>query len=84
MSPIVLRIGPYRIGFYAADGTEPPHVHVESGNGRAKFWLMPVRLEWSTGYKDRELNRIERLIVDHQQSLIDDWNSYFAGANDEE
>lgn len=26
--PTVLRVGPYR-SFYAGDGDEPPHVHVE-------------------------------------------------------
>ncbi len=37
--PTVLRVGPYRFFFYASDRAEPMHVHVEGGNGSAKFWL---------------------------------------------
>src|ERR1035437_10300736 len=47
--PAVLRSGPYRFFFYSADRDEPPHVHVERGDSEAKFWLNPVRLEWSRG-----------------------------------
>lgn len=42
--PTVLRIGPSRFFFYAGDGNEPPHVHVERDDGEAKFWLEPIRL----------------------------------------
>jgi uncharacterized protein DUF4160 len=42
--PTVLRVGPYRFFFYASDRAEPVHVHVEGGDGSAKFWLAPVRL----------------------------------------
>jgi hypothetical protein len=27
--PTVLRSGPFRVFFYAGDGGEPPHVHIE-------------------------------------------------------
>lgn len=40
--PTVLRIGPYRFFFYSNEGSEPPHVHVESGGRVAKVWLVPV------------------------------------------
>ncbi len=26
---------------------EPPHVHVEKGDGEAKLWLQPVQLAYS-------------------------------------
>ena len=28
-----------RFFFYSNEGSEPPHVHVESGDGTAKLWL---------------------------------------------
>ena len=28
--------------FYAEEGTEPPHVHVDKGDGSAKLWLQPL------------------------------------------
>jgi hypothetical protein len=39
--PTVLRLGPYRFFFYAGDGVEPPHVHVERDDNTAKFRLDP-------------------------------------------
>lgn len=37
--PTVMRIGPYRLFFYSADGGEPPHIHVERDDRIAKLWL---------------------------------------------
>jgi hypothetical protein len=35
--PTILLINGYRFFFYAGDGNEPPHVHVERGDGIAKI-----------------------------------------------
>lgn len=75
--PTALRIGPYRFFFYAGDREEPPHIHVESGDNIAKFWLEPVRLQSSGGYNRRDINRIRRLVEEHRQSLMDSWNEFF-------
>lgn len=56
--PTLLRIGPYRFFIYAADCRGPAHVHVEHDNNVAKFWLKPVRLETSGGFRRNEINRI--------------------------
>ena len=77
--PTVLRSGPYRLFFYAGDGDEPPHVHVERDDCEAKFWLDPVRLDRSHGFGRHELNRIEKLVQENQEHLWDSWNEYFAG-----
>ena len=42
--PTVLRVGPSRFFFFAADRDEPHHVHVEREDKIAKYWLDPVRL----------------------------------------
>lgn len=47
--PTILRVGRSRFFFYSTDRIEPPHVHVEVGDGVAKFWLDPVRLAASRG-----------------------------------
>lgn len=75
--PTVMRIGPYRLFFYSADGHEPPHIHVERDARVAKFWLEPVRLATSGGYPRREIRDIERVVTDNQQALVDAWNEYF-------
>jgi len=77
--PTVLRSGPYRYFFYSADLDEPPHVHVERDNCEVKFWLEPVRLAGSHGFPAPELNRIERLVAESQQFLMDSWHGFFDG-----
>jgi Protein of unknown function (DUF2442)/Domain of unknown function (DUF4160) len=46
---------------------EPPYVHVERERNKAKFWLDPVRLQSSGGYKRNEINRIQRLIEENRR-----------------
>jgi hypothetical protein len=77
--PTVLRTGPYRLFFYSADREEPPHVHVEREEGKAKFWLEPVRLEKSRGFGRAEIGRIERLVAENAVLLLRSWHEYFGG-----
>ena len=77
--PTIARLGPYRIFFYANDGGEPVHVHVEREAKVAKFWLDPVRLARSGGYSRRELARIEKFLRKRVAPLIEAWNGYFRG-----
>lgn len=75
--PTVLREGPYRVFFYSADRHEPSHVHVERDANRAKFWLGPVRLARSGGFRAQELQQIERLVIAHEQLLVRAWDEHF-------
>ena len=75
--PTVLRSGPYRFFFYSADAHEPPHLHVERDENRAKFWLEPVALQSSAGFSRRELLDLYRLIFDNQVLLLNRWHDYF-------
>lgn len=77
--PTVLRVGPYRFFFYAGDRDEPLHVHVEQDDNLAKFWLDPIRLQSNRGFSRSELGRIQKLLGDHQEALIEAWNDYFRG-----
>jgi hypothetical protein len=77
--PTVLRIGPYRFFFYSADGDEPPHIHVERDDKIAKFWLDPVRLQNSGGFKRKEISRIQNIIIEHQGEILEKWHEYFNG-----
>ena len=73
----MLRVGPYRFFFYAGDGGEPRHVHVERNASRAKFWLEPVRLQESGGFRGAELNRLAALVEEHRDTLVRAWDEYF-------
>lgn len=64
----------YRFYFYMADLiNEPPHVHVDKQGNTAKYWLSPVELANSGGFKSRELRQIERLIDANLDSLLGKW-----------
>ncbi len=75
--PTVLRVGPYRLFFYSADGHEPAHIHIERDDHIAKFWLDPVRLADSGGFSRRDLRDIERVVADNQSALMGAWHDYF-------
>ena len=74
--PTLLREGPFRFFFYLGDQGEPPHVHVQRDNNIAKR-LNPVTLERSGGLRRSEIGRVERIIVEHQDSFIGEWNVRF-------
>lgn len=76
--PTVLRSGPYRFFFYSGDRDEPPHVHVERDTQIAKFWLNPLRLQDSGGFKRVELRTVERLVGEHVEELLRAWNEFFS------
>jgi hypothetical protein len=58
---------------YSGDG----HIHVEHDARVAKFWLDPVRLARSRGYRRAELGGIDRLVNEHAEKLLEAWNEHF-------
>ena len=43
----------------------------------AKFWLEPVRLQYSGGINRMEISRIQKIIQEHQRQLLEGWHEYF-------
>ncbi len=76
--PTVHREAGYVFYFYAEEGTEPPHVHVDKGDGTAKLWLDPVRLVWTEGLKVNEVRQVLRIAERQQAKLLKAWNEFFA------
>lgn len=77
--PTVLRLGPYRFFFYSNEGHEPPHIHVESADGEAKFWLDSADLAAGYGYGRAELNRIRAIVIEHRAMFLTKWSEHFDG-----
>ena len=77
MSPTILQSGPYRFFFFSSDRSEPPHVHVMRDRALAKFWLGPVRLATCVGFAKREIERLSRLVVEHEAEIRKAWHEYF-------
>ena len=77
--PTVLVIGKFRFFFFSNGWGEPVHIHVESDNKYAKFWLEPVQLAKSVGYSARKLNEIRKLVITNEELLKEKWYGYFGG-----
>jgi hypothetical protein len=75
--PTVLRSGPYRFYFWSHEPNEPPHIHVDRDNLSAKFWLNPVSLARTVGFRPHELRIIQTLVTEHQRELLEAWNGHF-------
>ncbi len=77
--PTIFRTGPYRFFFYATDRDEPPHIHVEREDKLAKFWLDPIRLQYSFGFSRVEIRRIEGIVRERHKQIMEAWHAYFRG-----
>ena len=75
--PTAMRLGKFRFFFFSNEGDEPRHIHVESGSAYAKFWLEPVDLAKSVGYKSNELAELRRIIEDRRLFLKARWDAHF-------
>ncbi len=75
--PTIFRDGPFRFFFYAGDGEEPMHVHVERDDKIAKVWLEPLRLYSSGGFKRSEISAILQTIVKNREIMVEAWDDYF-------
>jgi hypothetical protein len=75
--PTVLRQGGFRFFFFSNEGTEPPHIHVELGDGYAKFWLEPVSLSASKDLKSVDLKRAKLLVIEHRLVFRERWREHF-------
>lgn len=74
---MVHREAGYVFYFYAEEGTEPPHVHVDKGGGTAKLWLKPLRLARTEGLKVSEIRLALRIAERQQTKLLEAWNEFF-------
>jgi len=75
--PTLLTIGSYRFFCYAGDRDEPPHVHIERDQDEVKFWLDPIRIQSNRGFGRTEINRIQKLVEEHQKQLLEGWHDFF-------
>ena len=75
--PTVLLIDGYRFFFFSNENREPPHVHIEKGDSVAKWWLIPLREEWTSGFSPAQRRRIHTIIVENEATILEQWNEHF-------
>ncbi|MBA3441121.1 MAG: DUF4160 domain-containing protein [Pyrinomonadaceae bacterium] len=76
--PMVLRVKGYRFFFFSLEGNEPPHIHVEQAERYAKFWLNPISLVKSRGFRSGELTEIQRIVEENRESFVEKWNEHLS------
>ncbi len=77
MSPTIFRKAGFRFFFFFREEARA-HVHVISGEGEAKFWLVPaIEMAKSYHYSSKQLKVIESLIEVHHNELISAWKKHF-------
>ncbi|HET6929124.1 MAG TPA: DUF4160 domain-containing protein [Candidatus Acidoferrum sp.] len=52
-------------------------MHADRDDKSAKFWLRPVSLAQNLGFSAVELRRVQSVVEEHQQALLEAWNEYF-------
>jgi hypothetical protein len=82
--PTILRVGPYRLYFYSHEPNEPPHVHIDRDKLSTKFWLEPVSLASHLGFSAKELRKLQSIVQENQQALLEAWYGYFSDSSGRE
>ena len=55
------------------------HVHVQSAEAEAKFWMEPkIELDENFGFPDREVGRILKLLEDRESEIRKAWDQHFS------
>jgi hypothetical protein len=75
--PKVLELHGFRFFFFSGEGSEPPHIHVEHGDKVAKYWLNPVELAESEGFRNHELTKLRVMVLEHRAVFLEKWHEHF-------
>jgi hypothetical protein len=75
--PTVLRFKGFRFFSFSLEGDEPPHIHVEAAERFAKFWLDPVSLVKSRGFRSGELSEIQKIVEENRDLFEGRWHEHF-------
>ncbi len=74
--PELFRLFGIRFFFFSNEHL-PIHVHIENGDGDAKFAIKPVRLISNNGIKNKDIKLAESIIEENEELIEKRWNEYF-------
>lgn len=77
MSPTVFRYKNYRFFFFSRE-EERLHIHVQTNEGEAKFWLEPnVTLAQNYGLSKKQISEAGKIIRDKKDEIQISWQKHF-------
>lgn len=74
--PTIHRERGYRFHFFSDERQEPPHVHVQLGDGEAKLWLTDGALVYSVGLSAPQLRVVREIVAANRQRMLRAWDEY--------
>lgn len=74
--PTIMYLFGLRFYFYS-DEHLPIHVHVASGDGRAKIEVETAEVIENQGVKSKDLKRAVDAVKQYKEDIIKTWNEYF-------
>ncbi len=77
--PTLLWWNGYRFYFFAAEGNEPPDIHVDKAEKATKVWLHNLQIAFNEGFTSKELNKIVAKIAEHREEFTKVWYDFFSG-----
>jgi len=77
MSQTLYKFGNVRVVIYPKDHN-PPHVHVISPEGEAKFDIQTLKCLFARGFSKKDLKRIKEFLSARKRNLLEAWNDYQA------
>ena len=76
MSPTVFREGRIRVFFFSREEARM-HVHVQSAEAEAKFWMEPrIELAANFGIPDRDVGKILKLLERRKDEIRKAWQRH--------
>jgi len=79
MSPTIFREGRIRVFFFSREEARI-HVHVQSPDAEAKFWIEPrIELAVNFGFPEREIVRIRQLLEEREDEIRKAWRQHRGG-----
>jgi hypothetical protein len=77
MSPTVFYQGKYRFFFFSREESRI-HVHIESPDGEAKFWLEPIpSIAENYGFSPKELTKLLKHVQENAHEIKRSWKKHF-------
>jgi hypothetical protein len=78
MSPTVFHIGSFRFFFNSREESRR-HVHIQTPDGVAKFWLEPtIALASYHKLNARMLRKLDELVREHENEIKSEWDRHFS------
>ena len=76
--PTIFRKLGFRFFFYSDEGNEPPHIHVEKGEGRGKYWIDPVEKEYMENFNRQDEKKVDNIVHEKQNYFKKRWYEFFS------